>query len=242
MELVIVIPIYVVLFGGLFLIGDMLIRAQRLPSAERTATFDLGRSDRATFGWNAVCNTLFRPGQEITENWQNTDELTRADQSAFYADTKIEGPFTARAALKVKDAYAVSAGGSRGQLAATKWFFDQALPTADLADSGGSFTTLIAGGRADMYSKDPAASGRYFYYTLKRHRYLDTEQIWRDNRRPASDLMVAVGGKTQRWKEVYGEKYHEKIGDEASNGMKAPSPHTVTSTYARFGTYQSWSN
>lgn len=245
MELMVVFPIYLVLFGSVFMIGNLLIHAMRLPSAERLAALDLGRSDRARPGWTDACTKLFRPGEDITDERQNADQLSREAESAFYADTGVAGPFSVRAAMKVKNAYAMSAGGSRGQLAYANWFFNRALPTSDLQTSGGAYETLISSGRANMYSKSQTkATGvsKYFYYTLKRHRYQDSERTWRDNRRAASDLMVSVGGATQHWMDISNERYHESIGDQASNRMRAPVSQTVPCTYVRFGSYANWSN
>ena len=89
-EFIIVFPIYLVLFGGVFMIGDMLIKTTRLASADRTRAFDVAATVRGgenaddSLGWPRIKDYLF-PITSIRE------DNVRNDWYRHYANPNFEG-------------------------------------------------------------------------------------------------------------------------------------------------------
>lgn len=253
MELVVVLPIYLVLFGGVFMLGDMLIRSIRLPSAEHTRAFDLGRTDGKVPGWDVVEKTLFRPDREVSDNGQATDLLTREKESAYYVDREIEGPFSVRTATNVRNDYALLAGGSRGQMAFAYRLFQGRLEHDPVDEVEKDVPNLYQpGGRMKMHSKPETKTGgspreyTYNYYTLKRHRYnWGSEVTWRDNRRYAHELLIKSSNKggLRAWEAVADETFHQDVGDEPSSAKKMPAnrPDDGLVQYKRYERFVTWS-
>lgn len=237
MEFLIVFPIYLVLWAGVFMVGDMLVHSIRLPSAERTLAFELGGG--AASGWQRVQNTLFHPDTEVGDDLSKQDQLEKAAQSAWYADLGVEGAWSLRSAVKVRDDYKLLAGGTAGQLLFLDWYF------ADItkgARATGDFANLIRGRRVSMFSKNVDSARLFNYYTLKRGRYTSGFG-WRDDRRCASDLLCNIGYGREAWnRRVANESWHDRIGDQPSNGGGAP-PATARggSTYTRHPQLVQWS-
>lgn len=253
MELVVVLPIYLVLFGGVFMLGDMLIRSIRLPSAERIRAFDLGRSDEKVPAWGMVEKNLFHLDTEINERKIETDKLDHGNKKdTYYADTAIEGPFSVRTAAKVRDDYSLLAGGSRGQMAFAYRLFQGRLEHDPVDDVEKDVPKLYQPGeRMKMYSKpwtkpdgSPREEYTYNYYTLKRHRYnWDSEVTWRDNRRYAHELLIKPSKGGRAWEAVADESFHQDVAD-GSNSAKMPtnSPDDKLVQYERYPKFVGWSN
>ena len=257
MEFVIVFPIYLVLFGAIFAVGDMLVHVNRLPSAERTTAFGVDDASRNA-ALDFVRNTLFhnrktRFGErELADSRdengapENQDLIENPEELAHYADTTVQGPWSVLAGTKVTDRYWLPIGGTAGRLAFSSWF-SQDRAGGRSADQ--SFLDLITGvRRLELHSKDESASRTYAYnyYTLRRRRYADGGRLtWRDNGRPASDLLCALGGRSQHWRDVAEESWHAE-GDFMrwnSNAAKPPaykSPQPYE--YKRYDQFRTWSN
>lgn len=236
MEFLLVFPIYLVLWAGVFMVGDMLMHSIRLPSAERTFAFELGGGSAS--GWRRVLNTLFHPNTEVGDDLSQQDVLTKDAQSAWYADSGVEGAWSLRSAVKVRDDYKLLAGGTAGQLLFLDWYF------ADITKSvraTGDFANLIRGQRVKMYSKDVDGSRPYNYYTLKRGRYANGIG-WRDDRRCASDLLCNIGYGSQVWnRRVANENWHAGIGDQPSNDGGRPATARANYSYTRYPQFVQWS-
>jgi len=257
MEFIIVFPIYLVLFAAIMAVGDTLVHSIRLPSAERTAAFDIGEweVDRC---WDRVADTLFHPGVELADGPdsagnENQDELDRENELHHVADTQVAGPWSVLAGVTVRNRYKLLAGGTAGQLAFCDWFF------ADVtggSQTEGDFGVLIGGAdRVEMHSKRVDAAGEtvvYNYYTLKRKRYQegadgeeDHGMTWRNHNRNPVDLMADSGYESgnRRWKDcVAKEAWHtEFAGAEDSEGE--PLDTTAGSArYTRYTQFVNWSN
>ena len=253
MELVIVLPVYLVLFGGVFMLGDTLIRSIRLPSAERTQIFDYGRSDGKKPGWNVVESDLFHPDREVDDEGSPTDVLNEGEPRAKYVDTAIEGPFSVLMASNVGDEYSLLAGGSRGQLAFASLFFRKTLTAVpDPLDGkpGNDVQSLSRGGRLQMRSKpdvksDGTARARaYNSYVLKRHRYGEGEWMWRDNRRHAHELLIKSSKGLRVWDAVYQEEWLASVSDDPTGGqyVKPADADPDQIAYGRFKPYDNWTN
>ena len=243
MEMIVVFPIYLVIFGGLFMLGDMLIKVARLPPAERSVAFELGGGYSLR---DEIRNRLYHADKEVNDDGLVADQIvddndTKPGLSEYYADTSIEGPFSLRAAVKLKDGYYLPGGGTRGQLAFADWFFNT---SAGAGQATGDMATLLNGsGRVDLRSKDnsPGRVRYYNYYTLKR---LRGGTNWRANSRNASDLLVNIAGHTEHWWNVYKEKYHYD-GSEERDQINSATPAAEkgpNAEYTRYGQFETWSD
>ena len=238
MELIVVFPIYLVLFGGVFMIGDMLVKSIRLASADRTAAFDVQNS--AANGWQGVLSGLFHKSREVTDDGSPADRLAKESTSQYYADTAVEGPFSLRAAVTVRNDYALSGDGTRGRLAYADWFFKNSVRAPSATDDMGQ---LLLGNRVAMYSKDTddRRAYAYNYYTLKKVKYTVSEYTWRDNRRPISDIVNSYATGSRWYQRVYKENWHGDVNDDANSKMLTPL-NGVFDEYNRYGTFVDWSN
>ena len=245
MEMIVVFPIYLILFAGLFMLGDMLIKAARLPSAERTTAFDLGREAASEEGWNAVRNLLFANS--------DTDDLHN-ETSEYYADTAIQGPFSLRAAVKILNDYKMPSGIARGQLQFADWFFARSTPNgAEMATGDGGMGDLLhSENRIRMYSKNNTFEREYTYnyYTLRRRRYKADQWTWRDNRRHASHLLIYRDNnvehyndndKVRVWEAVAEEGFHESVNNDESAAWGPASADMTEAEYSRYPKFIRWS-
>ena len=273
MEFIIVLPIYLVLFGGVFMIGDMAIHATRLASAERTVAFDLqseGVPGQRSHGWSAIQDNLFHVQAsgnhevEVADDGTPQDNLQREDKgrtSYQYADATVDCPWSLQAAMKIRDDYKLPFGGTAGRLLFATTFIDSAAPAVgegpDTSDDS-VYMNLIGGqNRVGAYSKDNSLSRTYTYnyYTLKRTKYNSLNYTWRDNRRPASDLVVRTidglpdnsEGVAHAWRsQVYNERWHEQqiAADPRSNTRNPPRAYSACGPavdYQRYPAFKTWS-
>lgn len=218
MEFVIVFPIYLVLFGGLFATGDLLLNSLRTPSSERTAAFDLARSDA---GWTAVRALLFPSPYD--------GGLPQSpSSSAYYSDTQVRGPWTLRAAVKTEYAYR-SPPWTRGWLAFSDGFFHDAVGTGATEGAVGG---IIRGSRVLVYSKSESKPMRFNYYTLKRRLWKPPLRTWRWRGRPASDLVGPIWYESPWYEEVYHEQWHKTVED-GENSPRNPPPVGSMERYVR---------
>ena len=250
MEMIVVFPIYLVLFGGLFMLGDMLIKAARLPSAERTAAFELGGKSSLL----DVAKDLMYPSEEVDDNGQRANRINVEGSSEYYADTDIGGPFSLRAAVKAYDDYYMPGGAARGQLKFADWFFARSTPNGrEMPTGDNGMGNLINQNQIKMHSKDDSFELRnpdykYNYYTLKRKR--NGGENWRANRRDAWELVVRKDANGKRaWRAVGEETFHYDGKEEESksqpNENEAAEPSNANPRdydYERYGQFVSWSN
>ena len=203
MEFVIVLPIYLVLFGGIFMVGDISIHSIRLASADRTAAFDIqnegangfemtrdiefGRTNvivRGLHEWGGL-NTLRESADDNTD--QNS--LSFSSKSAWYA-SNVQCPWSVRVAATVVDNYKLPVGGTMGRLAAADyWLYSgtrQYGGRLHSEEDPSFFGRLVSNQRVAILSKDArwlidhanARAGEipYNYYTLRRRKH------WTDDR------------------------------------------------------------
>lgn len=252
MEFIIVFPIYLVLFGGVFMIGDMLVHATRLASAERAVAFDLQTEGVTGMspGTESIQDKLFHIGgekPEITDTRDAQDSLSREKESKWYADTEVDHPWSLRAAIKMLDKYKLPVGGTAGRLLyATEFLGDVGPLDYSEATSDGDFMDIMRGNDVNMRSKNKGSSESprrysYNYYTLKKTKYSNGFLTWRDNRRYSSDL-VAHSEKIHAWRsQVWNEKYHEVVNDADSNTAKGAIVNSETADYRRYHQFVEWS-
>lgn len=231
MEFIIVFPIYLVLFAAIMALGDMLVHSIRLPSAERTAAFDVGAAGAAGSGWSQVLAMLF-PAGEIADDGTRQDNPVQASTLDHSADTTIQGPWSMTSGSKVRNDYKLLVGGVAGQLAFADWYFSDVTKTSQ---AGGDFGNLISGGSIAMYSKGSATT--YNYITLKRRRNMGGLS-WRDNGRNSSDLVVYGG-----WQDVGHERFANGSATVSnSDSLRANPRRFDPASYTRYPQFVTWSN
>ena len=129
MEFIIVLPIYIILFGGVFMWGDMAVHSIRLASADRTMAFYIQQEEVQSWKeWDGMSfvKRMFEPHgiSEIADGGQAQNNIRVDAKSFWWADEgKKEYPWTLRAAVKVRDDYLLPAGGVAARLAFANKFF-----------------------------------------------------------------------------------------------------------------------
>lgn len=239
MEFLVVFPIYLVLWAGVFMLGDMLVKSTRLASADRVLAFDVQNAPAR--GWNWILTSLFNPVQDVTDMKTKSDDLKKDKTSEFYADTKVSGPFSLRSAATVRDDYAIPGGGTRGQLAFGNWLLGQEQSSWKV---DGDVATLFGGGRMKMHSKPSELASReymYNYYTLKRVKYASGQSTWRAYKRCPRDIVNAQWSDARWYNEVYGEGWHQSINDD-NNTKNNPLGLGMNVEYKRFQAFVTWSD
>ena len=253
MEFIIVFPIYLVLFGGVFMVGDMSLRSIMLAPAERVAAHDVQKD---AGGWNYVDQNwwamrgLFKKPQYGTTH----ETLTKEKISEFYADLKVQGPWSLRAASKAGLEFSY---GKRNIVRSWLGFADHSL--SDMTQTSRSWhrpdhwlENLEDSSRILIHSKTYSDKNKekFNYLTLKRARY-DGKMTWRDNRLPANVLVDAAYPDSRWHKEVYAEKYHYDKYAANSDGEKhqksnidnrhEPAGSGRSVEYQRYSQFVSWS-
>ena len=241
MEFIIVFPIYLVLLGGVFMIGDMAIKTTRLAEADRTRAFDLeatNEGDRTiSDGWNQIRDLLF-PVTVINE-----DDV-HEENYRHYADPEFRGPWTVAVGAKVCNEYKL-APWTRGWLAYPNWFFATATKTAQ---ADGDFGALLADSRVQMFAKDINGTMYYNYYTYRRARIYADDQLARLYRAMPANLAAAghlVDGSadsdTTSWKVMVNED-QPSIGDgKTGNNWNDSIPTLSNREYHRYNQFKTWS-
>ena len=250
MEFVIVFPIYLVLFGGVFMIGDMLVHTTRLASSERVVAFGVQLPSGINNALNWIRRDLFHNSdsngvqREFADNGGNQDDVNYERYSQWFAGTNVDHPFSLRAAMKMRDRYLLPVGGTAGRLWFSYQFLRDATPAtgADpLGDNASDILGLWQDRRILIHSKDEGGRARlYNYYTLKRTKYGNGFLTWRDNRRYSSDLL-AHSSKKRAWNsQVYGEDWYAAESD-SSNSKTFVRYASEYADYQRYGKFVEWS-
>ena len=180
MEFIIVLPIYLVLMGGVFMVGDMLVKATRLASADRVLAFDIeGTGNR---GWPFVVegstlrsnlSTVLFPNSQDPDS-DNEDLVLEPDESLTrYADRNFNGPWSVAVATRTKDRYKLSPW-TKGWLNFAIGFFDRSVHAPDMPSDNVS-RELYGGNRHDIFAK--YCIREYSYYTLRRVRNYNTDDL-----------------------------------------------------------------
>ena len=246
MEFIIVFPIYLVLFGGVFMVGDMLVHATRLAVAERNVAFDV--QPRSQTMRDRIKRDLFHiydsngVEREISDDGGEQDEISSEKNSQWYAGDNVDHPFSVRVASKLQDKYLLPVGGTSGRLLYAYLFLKDATPNVGTDILAGSDTlNLWRNQRITMHSKDESSRDCvYNYYTLKRTKYSKGFLTWRDNRLYSSDL-VAHSSKKHAWdRHVYQEKWYEREEDK-SNTKTFTSCRPEGADYQRYRQFVRWS-
>lgn len=246
MEFIIVMPIYLVLFGVTCAIGDILVHSGRLLSADRFSAFFADEENKvAVKGW---VETMFKQpsgGDERAANGRKLNELT-IDSDWHYAEPSA--PWSVCAAAKTTDRFYIAAGGGLAQVLGGKHWIETGTGKLDTGDFWADFGRS---GYKTLYSRSGVKLGTYSrsYYVLKRKKYFENGRkvkTWRDV--PESSLMTRRGTRDggSAWRdEVYDEAWFDahSIGD---NGVRTAKPCPEAGMdafwYNRYPTFVTWSN
>ena len=150
MEFVLVLPIYIFLFGALYLLGDMGLNAVRISTGDRVAAMDAG--DRT--GHSSSPFLLRQMAEEALK--------TSFKSRAYRADESFEGSWSWQTAGRSMFAYKLPSYG--GGLVSYPY-----LRYGGVLSGGGVLGTLVGGGTVLFHSKDYSMGGKvraYNYYTL----------------------------------------------------------------------------
>ncbi len=242
MEFIIVFPIYLVLFGGVFMIGDMAIKTTRLASADRTRAFDVaatpqtGQDPNDSLGWRQIKDKLF-PATSIRE-----DDV-QSEWYRHYGNSHriFKGPWTVTVGAKVKDVYKL-APWTKGWLAFAKYFLSDATST-DFSTLG-EIGSLMDGGQVTMYTKDRNTPIYKNYSTFRRTRFYDSAKLKQRYRamplqlRDAGRLVDGVAGSAS-WNTMAEEAWPEVgTGTDAWTGQM---PSLTSREYIRYSQFKNWS-
>ncbi len=242
MEFIIVFPIYLVLFGGVFMIGDMAIKTTRLASADRTRAFDVAATPRTgqgvdnSLGWYQIKDKLFPPSTVHVDDVKN-------EWYRHYGDPhkSFKGPWTVTVGAKVRDEYKL-APWTKGWLAFAKYFLGDATST-DFSHLG-EIGSLMDGGQVAMYAKDINTPIFKNYSSFRRTRFYDSAKLKQRYRamplqlRDAGRLVDGVAGSAS-WNTMAGEEWPEVgTGTDAWTGRM---PSLSSREYTRYSKFKTWS-
>lgn len=235
MEFVLVLPIYIFLFGALYLVGDMGLNAIRISVGDRAVAMDAG--DRTGRSANPFLN------------YQMLEEAakTSCNESRTYrADTSFKGAWSWQAAGKTSFNYKLPSYG--GGLISYP-YLSYGGDTSDSSTLG----SLVIGKSVKFRSKDYSLGETvrfYNYYTLKRtdlardpcaYRNWDS---WDDDGKQDTSINHLV--KNNDWKShVFGEPYAnadpDKLDDASQGADKLPTMPGGRAEYTRDETLVEWS-
>lgn len=247
MEFIIVMPIYLVLFGVTCAVGDILVHSGRLLSADRFSAFFADEKNQvAVKDW---VMTMFRQPNgnvEMAANGRELNDLT-IDSDWHYAEPSA--PWSVCAAAKTTDRFYIAAGGGLAQVLAGKHWIETGTGRTDTGDFWADFGRS---GYKTLYSRSGVQLGTYArsFYVLKRKKYFDRNgnpvKTWRDV--PESSLLTRWGTRDggSAWRdEVYDEAWFDahSIGDNGVKSAKScPEANAWPYWYDRYGTFVTWSN
>ena len=218
MEFIIVFPIYLILFAGTVMVGDMLIHSNRLVSADRVAAF--GVEGWAASGWNRVTSSVFHPQTEIADDGSRQDVLSQ-NTARHYAE--VSGPWTVCAAATAQDSYKPLAGGTLGQLLGARVLLNDAA-----GPLSGDLRAWKAGRGVTMHSK--GTDVEKCFYVLKRRRGMS---LWRDM---VSGLLL-----NDWWLgEVVNERWFDESTIENGVGRCEHAEYMNIASYFRYGWPAGW--
>lgn len=241
MELIVVFPIYLILFGGMFMVGALLIRTLQLPSAERVVAHDV---QSESGGWDWI-KGKDNPRETIL---QGEGDNPVPDKYSYYADENFSGPWAFCAGSKVLDKYKTEGMRlPRGQLR----FADRFIGNSTQHQGENIGTHPWREGVLEIASKAKSSIRAYNYYTYKRVRYSsgDIEKIYRAMPGSAADSGRLVDARADfaSWKKYVVDETRPEIGNDESNGVNGspkngPPENLKPREYIRYAQFVTWSD
>lgn len=234
MEFVLVLPIYIFLFGALYLLGDMGLNAIRIAVGDRVLAMDAGDKEGFT-------HLPFREKQMCEEASKTSPEFR-----TYRADEGFEGSWSWQAGGKMSFAYKLPSYG--GGLVAYPY-----LLYGETSSHEGALGTLVGGKSVVFHSKDNSLGARlriYNYYTLKRTdiaRDPMAYRNWDSQNDTSKSLLMASSKRRQYWySKVYDEKYADPVADNLDHSRQTgrdelPDRPSGRKEYKRYPMFVTWS-
>ena len=239
MEFVLVLPIYLFLFGALYLLGDMGLNAIRISTGDRDAAMDAG--DR----------TGQSMSQFLTQQMRDERSKARSISSTYRTNENFRGSWSWQAAGRTSFAYKLPTYGG-GALSYPY------LRYGGSTSGGGLLGTLVGGGTVVFHSKDYSLGNgvrAYNYYTIKRtdlardpkaYRNWDS---WNSNGKQdtsRSYLVDSASGRQYWYSGVYEEAFADSNPASLDSrgqggGDSLPSRPSGRKEYNRFSAFVTWS-
>lgn len=262
MEFIIVFPIYLVLFGGVFMVGDMLVKATRLASADRVLAFDIegdanargwphavgGRNPDGTMKKSYESEVLFPNSQT---DGDNEDLVLENDALKLtrYANSSFKGPWSVAVGTRTKDRYRLSPW-TKGWLNFALGSFDRSIHAPDMPNDDIS-RPLYGGSRYEICSKDSRQTYRtYSYYTLRRVRNYSNDESnneMKNRYRAMPDSLEEAGRLVDRkvpdnpsWMVGVRDEPWPNVADDEAISRSDP-PSLTPREYTRYGQFVTWS-
>ena len=226
MEFVIVLPIYICLWGMLFLIGDMGLKNAALAVGDRVAAMDAG--DRGDFLYG------------LFGSWQVKEQgLKSPSWNTYRAKEDFKGAWSWQTAGQAAFAYRLQAWGG-GFLT-----YPYRIYLGEDGSSDWLLGSLVKGKTVDLRSKDRGAVRAYNYYTLRRTELARGDNAYRNW--DEGRLTALAGGAGQYWHEnVYGELFAdsnpEKLDSSDQGADEAPDLPSGRKIYTRYSKFVDWSD
>ena len=174
MEFLLVLPIYLVLLGMVFAVGEMGVKALSLALGDRIGAHAVVAGDKSA--WQLLLQRVFAVNGENLITW--TDDVSEAghvdslsrESAVWVPDADAPGPWYAMGAATAEDSYALPPW-TRGWLQYADDRFRRT--TGDRSNADGALSDLIRMGslvRVPIRSKDwdVSRTRAYNYYTLVR--------------------------------------------------------------------------
>lgn len=235
MEFVMVLPIYIFLFGAIFLIGELGLNALRISVGDRDLAMDAGDRDDYSF-------MPFRERQMRKEK----ANIQSVFNQTYRADESFQGAWSWQAAGRTWFSYRLRSWGS----ALVSYPFRS---YGGSASGGGILATLVGSGDVVFHGKDFSMLGNvraYNYYTLKRTELSRSPYAYRnwdsDGDTSESWLTDSSGGKQYWYSGVFEEPYADSSADNLDSAPlqgrdTTPDPPSGRKEYKRFDMFVRWS-
>lgn len=226
MEFVIVLPVYIALFGMLFLIGDMGLKAAFLAVGDRAVTFDAG--DRTGYSYTPF--TL--------KQWVERCASLTSSTKTFRAQENFKGAWSWQAAGSLSFLYKLQSWG--GALISYPYLYYNGGASGLNDDLG----RLVYGGTVKVQSKDNSSVRVYNYYTLKRTELARRSEAYRNWNE--GQLTAFSGSTDQYWhshvfEEDFADSVAEHLESTSQSGDELPDPPSERKIYKRYSTFVDWS-
>lgn len=259
MEFVIVLPIYLILIGFVFMLGEMSLHGVHLAaSADRTIAVTHGGDGFWDSGWdlntaeNEIANAISPSSNHVNQVLYYREEGVYAKVSNFrrevagkVAETEFKGSWSWLVASTLRDEYALTPW-TRGMV--KTWAnMERMVKMTEPPESLGSDTVLsklfsgVGVGRVSMASKDLGNVNAYAYYTLMRNnKGRSSYRSWGHGA-----IVDAIAGGATWNRLVAGEKFGSEIGTDGMSGVNsgadAKSVRGEREDYQRHGKFVTWS-
>ena len=224
MEFLLVLPIYLCLFGFVFTVGEMELRTVSLASGDRAAAHDAGDRGGFTYLPFALKQLVEIGLGPAHSNTQRAEEEFRGSWSWFaggYSEFMYH-----------------MASWNEG------WLSYPMFRYGSESFGGGVLVSLSGGGAVLLKSKEQEVVRTYNYYTLKRTDLAREDGAYRQWDEPK--LVDGVSGVEQYWFDyVYGELYADSDANHLDGARQSvdelPDQPKGMAEYERYSKFKKWS-